>query len=75
MEDKKNLVWWVVAVIVILIAVAFLVYYMRSGTPSVPPTVSQPQADSASAIEADLKALDLSDLGSELSDIDKELAQ
>lgn len=72
--DNKNLVWWVVAIIVILIIAAFGVYYMRSRVSYAPsPTVSQP--DSATAIEADLKSLDLSGLGSELSNIDKELAK
>lgn len=61
--------------VIVLIAVAFWVYY--SG-PSVGPSgagVPPPAPDSVASVESDLQSLDLPGLDSELADIDKELAQ
>lgn len=73
MQENKKLVWWVVVIIIALVVIAFLVYYMRSYPQGEVPQTAQP--DSVSAIESDLQSLKLDDLTSELSDIDKELAQ
>jgi len=63
-------------VIVVLIIIAFAVYYLRY----VPASqqnygVTTPPSDSTASIEADLNATDLNNLDTELLDIDKELAQ
>lgn len=62
--------------IVVLIIIAFAVYYVRYtpiGQQNYGAVITPP--DSATSIEADLNATNLNNLGSELSDIDKELAQ
>ena len=74
MEDKKSLVWWVVIIIIVLLAVAFWFYYKSAPVDTGYPAVTA-APDTVSVIESDLNATDLSGLDSELSDIDKELAQ
>lgn len=76
-EDKSQLVWWAVGVIVALILAAFLVYYLRTlpedvnlGDLNVPRS-----GDTVSSLEAEANAVDLNNLDKELVDIDKTLAQ
>ena len=76
-EDKSQLVWWAVGVIIALLAVAFLVYYLRTmpaevGMDNV--NMMRPPADTVASLEADAKAVDLNNLDKELTDIDKQLA-
>lgn len=75
MEENKKLVWWVAGVIAILVAAAFLVYYLRYTPVGTGDYGILPPSDTTQSIEADLNATDLNNLDSELSDIDKELAQ
>lgn len=67
---KKTWFWIVIAILVVAVLAA-VYYFWSSGTPSTGPTVE----DTTSAIEQDLRATNLDDLGAELGDIDKELAQ
>lgn len=76
MQENKKLVWWVVVIIIILVLAAFVVFYMQNPSAESPGANSQiAPADSVSSIEADLKVTNVNNLGSELSDIDKELAK
>ncbi|KKS95471.1 hypothetical protein A3B05_03000 [Candidatus Giovannonibacteria bacterium RIFCSPLOWO2_01_FULL_43_160] len=75
MEENKKLVWWVAGIIAILVVAAFLVYYLRYTPVGTGDYGILPPSDTTQSIEADLNATDLNNLDSELSDIDKELAQ
>lgn len=75
MEENKKLVWWVVIIVIVLIIAAFAVYYMQTGVYSPGGATIFPPSDTTSSIEADLKATDLNNLDTELSDIGKELAK
>ena len=75
MEENRHLGWWVAGIIVVLIAAAFLVYYLRYTPVGTGDYGILPPSDTTQSIEADLNSTDLSNLDKELSDIDKELAQ
>ena len=76
-EDKSQLVWWVVGVIVALVLAAFLVYYLRTLPEDVNlgGVIPRLSGDTVSSLEAEANAVDLNNLDKELEDIDKELAQ
>lgn len=83
-EQNSSKVWWIVAIVFILVITAFAIYYMRGGDMSsitgltqsndVSKLQQQGTSDNTAAIEADLKATDLSNLNTESSLIDKELS-
>ena len=73
---KKSRPWLVVVIIVALIVVAAVLYVWRNQIPFVQQYVGEVSgSDEVAAIEQDLQATNHNDLDSELSDIDKELAQ
>ncbi len=76
-KPKKSRLWLVIFIIVALVVVAGVLYTLRSQIPFIQQYVSDSVSpgDDVAAIEQDLQAVNLSGLGSELSDIDKELTQ
>jgi len=74
-EPKKSRLWLVIVIIVALVVVAAVLYTLRNQIPFVQQYVSEVPSDDVVAIEQDLQAVNLDDLGSELLDIDKELAE
>ena len=60
---------------IVLIIAAFVVYYLRYTPVETSDYGILPPSDTTQSIEADLNATDLNNLDTELSDIDKELAQ
>lgn len=75
-SGKKNWTWPVIilVVIVVLFAAYYIFYYGYPPAPS-GETVGGTLTDETAAIEQDLRDIAVEGLGSELDDIEKELAQ
>lgn len=77
-EPQKNMWLWVVLIVVVVVVFVALLYYIYTPEEESAPSVVLPQpelSDDVTVIEEDLGSADFTDLGSELDDIDKELAQ
>ena len=74
-QPKKSRVFFAVIIIVALVVVAGVLYALRNQLSFIPQYGLELSNDDVAAIEQDLKATNLDDLGAELSDIEKELTQ
>jgi len=72
MAQKKSR-GWVVVVVIIAVAGALYLYRDRLIPQSAEPAASGVSNDEIALIESDLQSVDLGSLGSEVSDIEKEL--
>ncbi len=76
--NQKNLVLWIVIVVIVLAIVAFWIYYSQNPQAYQGSTGYQTpvkSSDNATKIQADLNATDVSNLGSEVQAIDQTLAK
>lgn len=74
LREHRSKTWlWAVLVIVAALVLLFAWYYYQYGYTTAPATSSGAAPDDTSSIERDLQATNVSDLGAELNDIDKEL--
>ncbi len=83
MEQHKSKGWLVTVIVVVLVALAFLIYFLRGNNLGGLPGLSQSDvqklqqqgsSDNVASIDADLKATDLTNLDKETTDINKELS-
>lgn len=77
-EPQKNMWFWVVLIVVVVVVFAALLYYIYTPEEESAPASVLPQrelSDEVTAIDKDLGSADFNDLGNELGDIKKELAQ
>ncbi len=76
-EPQKNMWLWVVLIVVVVVVFAALLYYIYEPEDNAPALVlpRRELSDETTVIENDLGSANFDDLGSELEDIDKELAQ
>lgn len=76
-EPKKSIWLWVVlgVAVVVVLALVFYLYYFPAGLEEeiLPPSAAEEKA--VSDLEKELQAESFDDLGAELGDIEKELAQ
>lgn len=75
MDQKKSRLWLAIGIIIGLVVVAGALYVLRKQIPFIQQYSLETPSDNVAAIEKDLQATSFTDLGSELSDIDKELVQ
>lgn len=79
MEDKNTKqVWWIVLIVIVLLAMAFWIFNWRNMQESqngdiIP--MQKIQSSDISAVEKDLNAMDVSSLDSELSPMEKDIMQ
>lgn len=76
-EPKKSVWLWVVlgAVVMAVLALVFYLYSFPSGKEGDTPPPSAAEEKAVNDLEKELQAESFDDLGAELRDIDKELAQ
>lgn len=74
LPEPKGKTWiWVLVVVVAAMVLLFAWYYYQYGYAPAPATSGGAAPDDTSSIERDLQATNVSDLGTELNGIDKEL--